>query len=70
MRYDKIAVNTIVKNKENEVSSCDIAYTDDLERFNEDYLQYTAQVRDTCSDHRLPALVISMVAATVHLPRW
>ena len=37
MRYDKIAVNTIVKNKENEVSSCDIAYTDDLERFNADY---------------------------------
>ena len=53
MRYDKIAVNTIVKNKENEVSSCDIAYTDDLERFNADYLQYTAQVRDTCSDHDL-----------------
>lgn len=53
MRYDKIAVNTIVKNKENEVSSCDIAYTDDLERFNADYLQNTAQVRDTCSDHDL-----------------
>ena len=53
MRYDKIAVNTIVKNKENEVSSCDIAYTDDLERFNADYLQYTAQVRDTCSNHDL-----------------
>ena len=53
MRYDKIAVNTIVKNKENEVSSCDIAYTDDLERFNADYLQYTAQVRDTSSDHNL-----------------
>ena len=53
MRYDKIAVNTIVKNKENEVSSCDIAYTDDLERFNADYLQYTAQVRDTCLDHDL-----------------
>ena len=53
MRYDKTAVNTIVKNKENEVSSCDIAYTDDLERFNADYLQYTAQVRDTCSDHDL-----------------
>ena len=53
MRYDKIAVNTIVKNKENEVSSCDIAFIDDLERFNEDYMQYTAQVRDTCSDHDL-----------------
>ncbi len=53
MQYDRIAVNTIVKNKEGEVSSCDIAYTVDLERFNADYLQYTTQVRDTRSDHDL-----------------
>lgn len=31
MQYDKIAVNTIVANKDGEVSSCDIAFTDDLE---------------------------------------
>ena len=53
MQYDRIAVNTIVKNKEGEVSSCDIAYTDDIERFNTDYLQYTKQVHDTCLDHDL-----------------
>ena len=53
LKYDKIAVNTIVKNKENEVSSCDIAYTDDLELFNADYLQITSQVHDTCSDRDL-----------------
>ncbi len=53
MQYDKIAVNTIVKNKEGEVSSCDIAYTDDLERFNADYLRYSGQVLETCSDHDL-----------------
>lgn len=53
MQYDRIAVNTIVKNKEGEVSSCDIAYTDDIERFNTDYLQYTKQVHDACLDHDL-----------------
>ena len=53
MQYDKIAVNTILKNKAGEVSSCDIAYTDDLEQFNADYLQYTKQVHDTCSDRDL-----------------
>lgn len=37
IKYDTIAVNTIVKNKEGEVSSCDILYTDDLEKYNEDY---------------------------------
>lgn len=53
IQYGKIAVNTIVKNKYGEVSSCDISYTDDLEQFNADYLQYTGQVRDTCSDYDL-----------------
>ncbi len=53
MQYDKIAVSTIVKNKESEISSCDIAYTDDLDRFNADYLKYTEQVHDTCSNYDL-----------------
>ena len=30
IQYDTISINTIVKNKENEVSSCDILYTDNL----------------------------------------
>ena len=55
MQYDTIAVNTIVKNKEGEVSSCDILYTDDLETFNREYLQYTAQVSQTCVDRDLSA---------------
>ena len=29
MKYNQIAVNTIVKNKIGEVSSCDVLYTDD-----------------------------------------
>ncbi len=53
IKYDKIAVNTIVKNKDGEVSSCDIAYTEDLEKFNADYLEYTSQVHNTCSDYDL-----------------
>ena len=47
VKYDHIAVNTIVKNKTGEVSSCDILYTDDLEKFNQDYLKYTSQVAET-----------------------
>ena len=51
MQYDKLAVNTIVANKDGEVSSCDIAYTDSLEKFNADYLKYTTAVHNTCIDH-------------------
>lgn len=50
IQYDTIAVNTIVKNINGEVSSCDILYSNDLNAFNQDYLKYTAQVADTCQD--------------------
>ncbi len=53
IQYDTIAVNTIVKNKTGEVSSCDILYTNDLVEFNRDYLKYTAQVSETCQDRDL-----------------
>ena len=53
IKYDRIAVNTIVKNKTGEVSSCDISYTDNLEEFNQDYLKYTIQVVETCQDRDL-----------------
>ena len=53
MRYESLAVNTIVKNRRGEVSSCDILYADDLDVFNRDYLQYTAQVAESCTDRDL-----------------
>ena len=53
LQYEKIAVNTIVKNKNGEVSSCDILFTDDLDAFNRDYLQYTALVAESCIDRDL-----------------
>ena len=53
IQYDTIAVNTIVKNKDGEVSSCDILYTDDLEQFNRDYLNYTVQTAKTSQDRDL-----------------
>ena len=53
MEYDHIAVNTIVKNKIGEVSSCDVLYTDDLEKFNHDYLKYTSKVAKNCQDRDL-----------------
>ena len=62
IQYDSIAVNTIVKNKTGEVSSCDILFADDLAAFNEDYLKHTRQVAETCRDRDLS--VGSMVIGT------
>ena len=53
MQYDRIAVNTIVKNKDGEVSSCDILYVEDLEEYNKQYLKYTVQVAENCQDRDL-----------------
>ena len=50
MQYDSIAVNTIVRNKMGEVSSCDILYLEDLDEFNRQYLKNTTQVAETCQD--------------------
>ena len=51
--YDAIAVNTIVKNRTGEVSSCDILYRDDLSGFNADYLKYTVETAETLLDRDL-----------------
>ena len=67
MRYDSIAVNTIVLNREGEVSSCDIVYTDDLAVFNADYLRLTSQVADTCVNHDI---IDSMVIGTSALAQY
>ena len=53
MQYDNLAVNTIVKNKEGEVSSCDILFTEDIEEFNRQYLEYTLKVAESCKDKDL-----------------
>ena len=53
IQYDTIAVNTIVKNKEGEVSSCDLRYDSDLNRFNRQYLKYTLQTAESCKDRDL-----------------
>ena len=53
LQYDTIAINTIVKNKEGAVSSCDILYDANLKKFNRQYLKYTAEVAASCRDRDL-----------------
>jgi len=67
MQYDTIAVNTIVKNKNCEVSSCDILFTEQLETYNQQYLEYTSQVAQTCIDRDLSeeSMVIGTSAITI-----
>ena len=53
VQYDALAVNTIVKNRNGEVNSCDIRLNEDMEAFNQEYLKYSAEVAETCADRDL-----------------
>lgn len=53
IQYDSIAVNTIVKNRAGEINSCDILFEADLDKFNAQYLKYTAQAAESCQDRDL-----------------
>ena len=61
LQYDSLAVNTIVKNKNGEVSSCDVPFSTSLAQFNTDYLRLTREVAESCANHDL---IESMVIGT------
>lgn len=48
LRYDKIAVNVIVQNKNGGINSCDIPLSENLEQFNRDYIELTEKVTAEC----------------------
>ena len=65
--YDSLAVNAIVANSEGEVSSCDIPFSENLSKFNADYLQLTRQVAETGKNHDISD---SMVIGTSALAQY
>ena len=67
VRYDSIAVNTIVTNRTGEVSSCDIPFSENLSEFNASYIMLTQQVAETCDNHDIAD---SMVIGTSALAQY
>ena len=65
-KYDRLAINVIVNNNDGGINSCDIPYSDDLEKFNADYLAMT-QSASTASHSTFvdDAMVIGTSALTV-----
>ena len=62
---DSIAVNTIVKNKTGEVSSCDVPFSTDLAQFNADYLHLTRTVAESYENHDLTDSMVIGTSAIV-----
>lgn len=53
LQYDRIAVNMIVKNKNGDINSCDLLFSEDPDAFEQEYLKYTAQSAENCTDRDL-----------------
>ncbi|MBO4738986.1 MAG: chloramphenicol acetyltransferase [Bacteroidales bacterium] len=47
-RYDRLAVNVIVKNCKGGINSCDISFSNDLQKFSIDYQLLTTQSAKKC----------------------
>lgn len=65
LKYDTIAVNTIVKNRTGEVSSCDVPFSDSLAQFNADYLLLTREAAESCADHDLTDSMVIGTSAII-----
>ncbi len=64
-KYDRLAINVIVNNKEGGINSCDILYTDDLEQFGQDYMILTQSASVSCQSSFVDdAMVIGTSAMT------
>ena len=65
LKYDSLAVNTIVKNKSGEVSSCDVPFNGDIRKFNRDYLELTSEVAQSCQNHDLTQSMVIGTSAII-----
>ena len=50
MAFDNIAINTIVMTKDGGINTCDIPYSDDIHKFESDYLKLTALAQTSAED--------------------
>lgn len=64
-RYDRIAVNVVVRNRKGGTNSCDILFTDDLQQFNRDYIALTTKVAETCASSFLDGYMIVGTSAMI-----
>ncbi|MCQ2286241.1 MAG: CatA-like O-acetyltransferase, family 2 [Bacteroidales bacterium] len=64
-QYDQLAINVIVNNRQGGINSCDIAFNEDLEQFNRDYLHLTKETAEKCESKFLDESMIIGTSALV-----
>ena len=66
-QFDRLAINVIVENSKDGISSCDIPYSDDLQQFNNDYQKLTAQAASECKSTFLEDYMIIGTSTLVQI---
>ena len=64
-RYDKMAINVIVANKQGGINSCDIPFADDLDQFNSYYLELTQRAATECKSSFIEDCMIIGTSAMI-----
>ena len=64
-QFDSIAINVIVNNKKGGINSCDIPYTNDFNRFYEDYIRLTQSASDASESSFIEDAMIIGTSAVV-----
>lgn len=64
-RYDRMAINVVVRNRKGGINSCDIPFSDDLQQFNRDYIELTTKVAEECQSSFLDGYMIVGTSAMI-----
>ncbi len=64
-RFDKLVINVIVANRQGGINFCDIPFSDDLEQFNRDYLEFTQRAATECKSSFIEDCMIIGTSAII-----
>lgn len=64
-RFDKLVMNVIVANRQGRINFCDIPFSDDLEQFNRDYLEFTQRAATECKSSFIEDCMIIGTSAII-----
>ncbi len=64
-KYDQLAINVIVNNKQGGINSCDIRLNDNFEQFNQDYLLLTKYAAENCESKFLDDCMVVGTSAMI-----
>lgn len=64
-KYDRLAVNVIVRNRKGGINSCDILFDRDMEKFIEDYNMLTSEASDVCKSSFLEDCMVVGTSAMI-----